>query len=221
MQVQALWSMVHAAAASLQAESYPLSLQEVFTFLFVMLGPLKILGPFAAQTHLVEPGARRVFALRATAIALLAVLLGGFMGKILLYKWQVSPGALTIAAGLVFLLVALRMVLAQYDPEETATIAAPNPSAFRFAFPTIVTPYGMAAVILLLTTSHDQQRTNAVLVLVGAVLALDLLAMLFAGPILKAFRIPLAILGVVLGAMQVALAVQLILGGLKLVGLIA
>lgn len=222
MQVLAVFGGAFTAAAVQSGDAtYQLGLPEVFTFLFVMLGPLKLIGPFATQMRLAEPAARRALAIKSTVIATVALLLGGFAGRGLLAKWQISPAVLLLTAGLVFLLVALRMVLAQYDPDEAKSLGSDQPTPFRFAFPTIVTPYGMAAFILLLTYSQDPRRTVAIVLLLLWLMVLNLLAMLFARPILKALGVPLALLGAVLGVLQVALAIQLMLFGLKAAGVIS
>jgi len=53
------------------------------------------------------------------------------------------------------------------------------------------------------------------------VMVLNLLAMLYARKILKAIGImPLQIVGSVLSVLQVALGVQMILGGLRIIGLL-
>lgn len=87
------------------------------------------------------------------------------------------------------------------------------------AFPTIVTPYGVAAVIVFMTLTPDfTTRSEIFLVLLGLML-LDLVAMLFAKPILKYAGMPLQLLGTVLGITQVALGLQIIVMGLRGLGL--
>lgn len=79
------------------------------------------------------------------------------------------------------------------------------------AFPTIITPYGTAALILLLAASGDRSRDLAILGMFFVVMVLDLLALLYARPILKHAAPALAVLGSVLGVLQVALAIQMLL----------
>ena len=68
----------------------------VFTLFFVMLGPLKILGPFATQTHDMEAGAMRKLAFLSFALAIVAVLVGGFFGRSLAANWHISTPALLL-----------------------------------------------------------------------------------------------------------------------------
>jgi multiple antibiotic resistance protein len=198
---------------------------EIFTIFFVTLGPLKILGPFAQRTHDLDDVLVRRIAVRAFAIATIAVVAGGLIGTSLLAKWQVSIPAMVIAAGIIFFLVALKQLLEQYEPAH-AQIAPPLPpaamaAALRMLFPIVLTPYGIAAVIVLLAASGQAQRTETILALAVAVMVLNLLAMLFArrilvGPVI----VVLQVLGAVLGVLQVALAVQFVLSGLGQLGVI-
>jgi multiple antibiotic resistance protein len=74
------------------------------------------------------------------------------------------------------------------------------------AFPIIVTPYGIAAVIVFATLAQDDtsaKLTIASIVLV--ILLLGWLAMLFADGILKWTGMALEVLTVVLGVTQIAL----------------
>jgi small neutral amino acid transporter SnatA (MarC family) len=82
----------------------------VFTLLFVTLGPLKLLGPFAQQTRDLDDTALRQLAFRVFGVALLAVLVGGFLGRAMLGRFNVSVPALLIATGIIFFLVALNLV---------------------------------------------------------------------------------------------------------------
>jgi multiple antibiotic resistance protein len=191
---------------------------EIFTFFFVMLGPLKILAPFAKLTEGKDASFRRELAVRAAGLATVALLVAAVVGTRILEKWEVSPGALAIAGGIVLLRVALSLVLEQYAPTPSSTGAsppAPRSAAMTLTFPTIVTPYGIAAVILLMSMLPGQ--VVEILGLIVAVMLLDLLCMLFARQILSVLGPPLALIGVILGVLQVALSVQMIIFGLHLV----
>src|SRR6266576_4276721 len=194
---------------------------EIFTIFFVTLGPLKILGPFAQRTHGLDDAVVRKVAMWAFIIATIAAVVGSLIGRAILEKWHVSIGAMAIAAGIIFFLVALRQLLEQYEPAHEATSAplpaSPTAAAMRLLFPVVLTPYGIATVIILLAASSDAQRTETILALLVGVMVLNLLAMLFARRILVGFTmVVLQVLGAVLGVMQVALAIQFVLRGLEL-----
>lgn len=199
-----------------------LGLGGIFTLLFVMLGPLKIIGPFAKLTHGFDERAVRGIALRTFGIALAAVVLGALIGQLLLRNWDIPVPALLLAGGLIFFVVGMRMVLAQYQPghalpEELP--ASPTAAAMRITFPTVVTPYGIAALIVLLANSHTIERTLTIFALLCGVMLLNLLVMLYARRMLGGVAaMVLEILGAVLGVLQVALAVSIIFVALRELG---
>lgn len=201
-----------------------LGLGAVFTLFFVTLGPLKILGPFAALTRDADESKMRQIAVRAFVLAVIAVVAGGFTGRALAQNWSISIPTLLLAGGIIFLLVGLSLVLEQYQPVHAAPPplpAAPMAAAMRFTFPTVVTPYGIAALIVLLASSPDARRTASIVAVLIRVMVLDLLAMLYARRIMGgATAMALKILGAVLGVLQVALALEMILRALRGLGVL-
>ncbi len=95
-----------------------IGLGAVFTLLFITLGPLKIVGPFVQLTREADEATMKKIAVRAfaLALALIAVVVGGFVGQALLENWNISVPALLLAGGIIFLLVGLSLVLEQYQP---------------------------------------------------------------------------------------------------------
>jgi multiple antibiotic resistance protein len=194
---------------------------EIFTIFFVTLGPLKILGPFANRTRDLDDATMRKVAMWAFVIATAAVIVGSLIGRAIAAKWHVSIGSLLIAAGIIFLLVALKQLLEQYEPPHASETPPPLPqspmaAAVRLLFPIVLTPYGIAAAIVLLAGSTETERTELILALLVAVMAINLLAMLFARKILVGFTmIVLQVLGAVLGVLQAGLAIEFIVRGLR------
>ena len=140
----------------------------------------------------------------------------------MLGNFAIPVEVLQIAAGVILFLVALQAVMQQYratnpsEPTEPVTLAL----AFSpLAFPTIVTPYGIAAVIILHTLAPTTEVSLTLIGVVYFILFLDWLAMLAAHTIVRWISPLLLLLGVILGVNQVALGLQLMLGGIE--GLIA
>jgi multiple antibiotic resistance protein len=200
---------------------------EIFTGLFVTLGPLKTLAPFAQRTRDVSLTEVRKIALWAFIVATTGSAAGGLIGRALLTKWHVSLAALMLTGGIIFFIVALRQLLEQYEPSRPWGPAEPLPAsplaaASRLVFPIVLTPYGIAAVIALLAASEDTKRTLVILGLLVFVMCLDLLAMIFARFILRGLTIIiLQVLGSVLAVLQVAMSVQFMLLGLRSLGVIS
>ena len=195
---------------------------EIFTIFFITIGPLKLLGPFVQRTHGLDDAMVRQIAVRAFLMATISAIAGGFLGATLLGNWHISIGAMVIAGGLVFLLVGLRQLLEQYetphvpDANMPALPASPTAAALKLLFPLVLTPFGIAAVIVLLAMSTESGRTGIIIGMVVAVMLLNLVAMLFARKILVGATIlVLQILGAVLAILQAGLAIQIILRGLR------
>jgi len=197
---------------------------EIFTLMFVTLGPLKLLGPFAQQTRDLDQAALRRLAFRVLVVALIAVVAGGLLGRSLLLSWNVSIPALLIASGIIFFLVALKIVLEQYEPAHATPSplpAAPMAATLRLTFPLVVTPYGIAALIALLASTSHGTRIELIFGILFGVMVLNLLAMLFARQLMQGVMVfVLQLLGVVLGVLQVALAVQFVIAGLQRLGIV-
>lgn len=207
-----------ATAAAPTPGAYQLAPADVFVLFFIMLGPLKSIGPFFVATREMEASALRALAFKVFAIAVAAVLLAGIVGSAMLRKWQISAPVMELAAGLVFLLVALQIVLAQYEPPAAAPPKA-DASLMHLVFPLTVTPYGIAALIVMMALSADMSRSVLIIAVALIVIVLDLLAMLFVRPIMKTIgMMPLQLLGAVLGILQVALALQIMHRALTALG---
>lgn len=195
---------------------------EIFTIFFITIGPLKLLGPFVQRVHGLDDATVRQIAVRAFLMATISAIAGGFLGATLLGNWHISIGAMVIAGGLVFLLVGMRQLLEQYEPPHApdanmpALPASPTAAALKLLFPLVLTPFGIAAVIVLLALSTENGRTGIIIGMVVAVMLLNLVVMLFARKILVGATIlVLQILGAVLGILQAGLAIQIILRGLR------
>lgn len=212
-------------ASGRQAESVTFTIGKIFTFLFLTLGPLKVLGPFAKGTRGADDRTKRKLALQSTMLAVIAVLVASTLGEIVLRKWNVSLGALLMTTGLILFLVALKPILEQFAPhgaQGTHPGAEPAPivSPMALAFPTIVTPYGIAVLIVLMSLSRTDSTEMQVMVIALVILLLDLIFMLFAERILKTPLVApaLGIVAAVLGVLQVALGVQAMLAALRVLG---
>ena len=218
-----------ATAAHGQGAVSHLSLGEAFTFLFVALGPLNVIGPFATFTRGRDAAFKRGLAFRAFLVAAIALLFAATLGAKTLQAWGISVGALLLAAGAMLFLVALQPVLAGYSPRwgrvqspvgGVPEQSEPEPAFWPLAFPTIITPYGLALLILLFTLYPFGSGGLGILAIASFVLALDLFAMLCTDLLAKIpfIKPGLAILGCVMGVLLIALGVQAVADGLRLLG---
>ncbi|MNJ96859.1 hypothetical protein D3C87_145930 [compost metagenome] len=192
-------------------ENYVIGAAQIFTLFFIMLGPLKMLGPFAKASQALPPQKLKKLSWQAVGIAAIAVLLGGFLGRGLLKSWGIGIPILELTSGLIFAFVAFGLILKPHKSEVAGPLEAPNLQAPNVAFSMIVTPYGVAVLITLLTMSMSAQRTLLILGILGLVLILNLLAMIFIREVMgKIGALTMQLLGTVLSVLQAALAIQII-----------
>ena len=198
---------------------YPdtLSLGMVFTAFFLMLGPVKIVVPFAQVTGGMEEATAVKVALRAIGFAVLIGIVAAFIGQRTLVSWEISLSALHLAAGIILSLVSLKSMLALYVPAQgtdTSKTPHPNPALSPLAFPTILSPYGIAIFILFLAVSRNFVNDLYIFGIFLIVMLLNLATMRYARAIVRRGGTLLAILGAVIGVLLVALSVQMILDAL-------
>lgn len=199
--------------------SQRLSLGMYFTAFFVMLGPVKLIAPFAHLTADLDSGAARRVALQGIGVACVGGAVAAVMGQRTLATWGVSRPALLLAVGIVLFVVALTSTMASYAPPNTAprpAILPPHAALSPLAVPLILTPYGMATFILILAITHDLARQLVIFSLFLVIMLLDLGVMWFVRPIMRWGGGLLALVGSVLGVLQVALGLQLSLEALGL-----
>jgi multiple antibiotic resistance protein len=193
---------------------------QIFFLLFIMLGPFKILGPLAKITRGATPGLIRTICFRAILYATIILLLAAVLGDKMLANFGISLPILTLAGGVILFLVALLNVLKQFETPDfsPAPEAAPPPLRVAMnplAFPIIVTPYGIAAVIVFMGLSPDMKGKLMVVYMVLAIMAINLIFMLVNRYIFKVLAVILPLLGAILGLVQVALGLKIIYTALK------
>jgi multiple antibiotic resistance protein len=137
--------------------------RKIFFMLFMMLGPIRILVPFVTMTRGSESRFRRRLATRAILFSAAALVVAGLLGRGMLENFEISLPVLAMTGGIILFLVALQTVLQQSAgvpdrPQEYGQPADPSLAFTPFAFPTIVTPYGIAAVIVFATLATGSPR---------------------------------------------------------------
>jgi multiple antibiotic resistance protein len=191
----------------------------VFLMLFLMIGPIKIIFPFAGIARDLDATGLHRMAASAIAYAAVMVTFAGFFGGTMMENFRVSLPVLALTGGIVLTMAALRMVFQQppgrIDADQPARTAV---TPAQIAYPIIVTPHGIAAVILFSSLSNSAGGNQlTVFYIVILVLLLDWVVMIFIKPIAEWASVPLQILAVVLGVVQVALGIRIILLSLSII----
>ena len=197
----------------------------IFTILFMLLGPLKLIPSFAGATRGADLGFKRAVAIRGVAIASALCLFVALAGGTLLGKYRISIDALRIAGGLVLLISALQVIFQKARPSSppSGTPTALQLAASPVAVPGIVPPAGVAAILIFTMVAPQYPgMMQAVAISLAITMVLDFLVMYFIDQVGKTpgLAIVLPVLGAVLTFVQVALAMQMVLTALRSLGVI-
>jgi multiple antibiotic resistance protein len=187
---------------------------ETFITLLVIMDPLGSAPIVLALTAERSAGARRRAALEAAAAAGGLVVLFALFGRLVLDYLHVSVESLTIAGGLLLLLVALQMLRG----EELAQAETANIALVPLATPLLAGPGAIAAVMVLTRRYEDASGRIGVLLGILATVAVIAVGLMLAGQIARLLRPSvIQLLTRVLGLLLAAIAVQFIIDAIKII----
>jgi multiple antibiotic resistance protein len=214
------------------------ALRGLVPILMLMVGPFKVIPGFLRLTARASEPMRRRIAWNGFLLSTATVLVLALFGYRLLVNFNIPLTAILASAGLVLVLVALKLVLAQYGdddvysdqrdgqgdgPETSRALPKPpeNPGLDLvlqpLVFPIILTPYGVAVVITMSALVRELEGSPAsLIVILLVIMVLNLLAMLYARQILTVIKPRvLQMLGLVLGIIQLSLGIGLLFGAVE------
>ena len=201
-----------------------------FVTFFVVIDPPGCAPIFASLTRGASAAHRRAMAVRSTLVAAAILLVFALFGEDLLRTLGISLDAFRTAGGIMLFLIALEMVfekrtqrredraeeITRKAAEEARPLEAEDISVFPMGIPMIAGPGAIATVMLLVSRSNGLVESAVVLAALGATLALTMLALLAAGPMMRVLGQKLeAMITRVLGVILAALAAQFVIDGLK------
>ena len=201
-----------------------------FVTFFVVIDPPGCAPIFASLTRGASAAHRRAMAVRSTLVAAAILLVFALFGEDLLRTLGISLDAFRTAGGIMLFLIALEMVfekrtqrreeradeITRKAAEEARPLEAEDISVFPMGIPMIAGPGSIATVMLLVSRSNGLVESAVVLAALGATLALTMLALLAAGPMMRVLGQKLeAMITRVLGVILAALAAQFVIDGLK------
>ena len=200
----------------------PLKFLVVF---FVVVEPVSLVPLFSGLTSGATAHYRRRMALKAVVVAALILVLFALGGAAFLELMGISLQAFRIFGGMLLFLLSLEMVFARESGTRTSSSEAAESkrradvSVFPLAFPFIAGPGALATILLWFGPLHvgaDTALFAAYLVAVFVVLAIALVLMLLAQPLMRVIGVTGAnVAGRLLGVILGALAVQFVLDGLR------
>lgn len=185
---------------------------ETFVTLTVIMDPVGMAPIFVALTAGKPGSARRMAALQAAGVA--GILIGVFalFGHLILIYLHVSLQALTIAGGLLLMLVALEMFRGgEYDPEATSNVAL-----VPLATPLLAGPGAIATVMVLSQRYPTAVERSLVILGITSAVVVTALGLIFAERIARLLR-PASVhfLTRILGLLLAAIAVQLVVDAVR------
>ncbi len=199
-----------------------------FVTLFVVIDPPGCAPIFASLTGGATPAQRTAMAWRAVLTAAAILLFFALLGEQLLRALGISLDAFRIAGGVLLFLIAADMVFekrTQRREQRAASVAeqaqarqveVADVSVFPMAIPMIAGPGSIASIMLLMARADTSAETGAVLGAAALVLALTLLALLAAGPLMRLLGEKVeAMVTRLLGVILCALAAQIVVDGVK------
>jgi multiple antibiotic resistance protein len=193
-----------------------------FVTLFVVIDPPGCAPIYASLTMGANAQQRRSMAVRAILVAGLILLVFALFGEALLAALHIDLNSFRIAGGIMLFLIALDMVFEKRterrEQRAEKIIATPeieDVSIFPMAMPMIAGP-GSIASVMLVSQNDGLDRASVIFAALFAVLALTLLSLLAAGPIMRVLGAKTeAVITRLLGVLLAALAAQFVIDGLK------
>jgi MarC family membrane protein len=197
---------------------------DTFLLLLIGIGPKIALVPFLEVTKGMDDDtkARVSHKMLVTAgiVALLLIVLGELLARLLHF----STGSLSIAGGLILVIIAVTMVLGTGASERDHVLQGQEPmrlAVFPLAVPYLLNPAGIVALVTISAETGSVGVFALVIGLLVLVLAVDVAVFRWANRVsdhLDENR--MLVTEKVFGFLLAALAVQLALNGLESVGVI-
>jgi multiple antibiotic resistance protein len=207
----------------------------LFFTVFLVMDPIGMIPLFLSYTAHYDAKTRKSIILKAVLIAGLVLVVFLLIGKLLLGFFGIKPGAFYISGGILFFMIAFRMIYSRPEmsrnvpPEEldadregAKNKAAVSVALFPLAIPLIAGP-GLLTVIIMFVSRGESWLRSVVMLLPAIVLSL-----IAAYVILRCSELLLKFLGSmgifimekIMGLILAGFAVQFIIDGLSALGII-
>ena len=197
---------------------------DTFLLLLIGIGPKIALVPFVEITAPLDAATKalvvRKMLTTAGVVALILVGLGELLARLLHF----STGSLSIAGGIILIIIAITMVLGTGEPGGDKAVTEGDPmrtAVFPLAVPYLLNPAGIVTLVTISAEADSAAVFAMVLGLLGVMLALDAVVFRLANRVSdKLDESRMLVTEKIFGILLAALAVQLVLDGLESVGVI-
>jgi MarC family membrane protein len=198
---------------------------DIFLLLLIGIGPKIALVPFLEVTSGMDKVTKskvvRKMLITAASVGVILVILGDLLAKLLHF----STGSLSVAGGIILLIISVSMVLGPGDEEtRQRQLEGKDPlkvAVFPLAVPYLLNPAGIVVLVTLSADAGSVGHIAAVLAILALVLVIDVAVFRWANRVSEHLdEGRMLITEKVFGFLLAALAVQLVLNGLSDVGVI-
>lgn len=196
---------------------------DTFLLLLIGIGPKIALVPFLEATGTLDGGTKalvvRKMLTTAGVVALILVGLGEFLSRLLHF----STGSLSIAGGIILVIIAITMVLGSAETSQQS-VSDRDPfriAVFPLAVPYLLNPVGIVTLVTLSAEADSIAVFAMVLGVLALVLALDVIVFRLANRVSDRLdESRMLVTEKIFGVLLAALAVQLVLDGLHSLGIV-
>jgi small neutral amino acid transporter SnatA (MarC family) len=197
---------------------------DTFLLLLIGIGPKLALVPLLKITAPLDPETRvrvrRKMLATAATVALALILLGELLRRLLHF----SVESLSIAGGIILLVLAIRMVLEDTESDGWST-AGTDPMRLAMvplAVPYLLNPVGIVGLITISAEAGSLGVLSVEIAILATVLLLDVIVFRWADRVSSSLdEERMLLVEKIFGFLIAAIAVQLILDGLRSSGIIA
>lgn len=198
-----------------------LYISSLITF-FVVIDPPGCAPIYAGLTAGAPREQVRSMAVRAVLIAGGILVVFALFGQDILSAIGASLNAFRIAGGILLFAIATEMVLEKRTQrredraQKVVEAHIEDVSVFPMAMPMIAGPGSIASIMLLMSRDHGVMRTLVILAALAVILAVTLIALILAGPMMRVLGDKIeAVVTRLLGVLLAALAAQFVIDGIK------
>lgn len=191
----------------------------IFTIFMMTLGPIKTVPAFFAMTQDMAPAAMRALALKGTIVATAVSFLIALVMTGVAASWGVSSNDLRLAGGILLFAAAYEMIRQFGRPALSPPPVVPSKQSAvtPLAIPVMITPWGAVAILFFADLAYGNSKMLAVVLgMLALVMALNLVGMLLARPIIACVgMISFQVLGWIFAVLQAGFAVDAIVTSLR------